>query len=146
MTINKPQPNAIEYPTPWVVANPDPKLFESKPRFRDAPPICLKTNLLAYISRAVLDKFVFHTCPSCPAKKVWTCEHCKLLHAEHGVPNPAGDSSGKGRSTKTAEDNELRAERLAAEAGKPPLKKVAKSDEQPQPRQGQKTKSRQKEM
>lgn len=76
------------------------ELFEPTPRWPGAPPICEATNRLAFQSRADWEFFHRANGPSCKVKKVWLCPHCEHWHAITVAPDPAGSSSGSGRSSK----------------------------------------------
>lgn len=75
-------------------------LFEEKSRAKNIPPICLHANLPSHASKA--DYYAWHERwgPGCKVHKVWECEVCKMWHAETSPPDPAGSSSGTGRSSK----------------------------------------------
>jgi len=75
-------------------------VFETKPRWKNAPPICLEANLPSFPTKEAYQHW--HECngPSCAVKRVWLCDFCKHYHADTVAPNPAGNSSGTGRSSK----------------------------------------------
>lgn len=75
-------------------------LFEDKPRWPGAPRVCLATNMLAFETLAAWEKFHRENGPSCKVRRVWRCETCGRYHADTVAPDPAGGSSGTGRSSK----------------------------------------------
>ena len=77
-----------------------PLLFEGKPRWPGAPPVCLAENRLAFKSVAELMDWRERNSPRCSIKKVWLCDVCKHWHHIGKAPDPAGSSSGTGRSSK----------------------------------------------
>lgn len=78
------------------------ELFEAKPRWKGAPPICIAANLMAFKTRSDLDEYRSSIGMEAYGfvKQPWKCEKCNHLHYVGKVPNPAGDSSGTGRSSK----------------------------------------------
>lgn len=78
-------------------ANP---LFEAKPRWPGAPPICIATNRLAHKSKEAWQEFYDTNCPRLKIIKLWVCEVCGCWHSIGVAPDPSGDSSGTGRSSK----------------------------------------------
>lgn len=70
------------------------------PRFRGAPPQCVKANLPSFESETALREWMEKNSPRCLIRYVWQCESCGGFHADVGAPDPAGDSSGTGRSKK----------------------------------------------
>jgi len=75
-------------------------LFEKKPRWPGAPPICIAVNLPALDTLADLNSFLKKNGPACKVEQTWQCETCKKWHAKTQPPDPAGSSSGVGRSSK----------------------------------------------
>lgn len=76
-------------------------LFEEKPRWPGAPPICIAANLPAFPSKSDLDAFLRRNGPSCKVVRAGVCGACNHWHAETIAPDPAGGSSGNGRSSKS---------------------------------------------
>jgi hypothetical protein len=93
------------------------------PRWPGGPSICPAENLPALESLAALKVFHETNSPSCIVLRQWQCPHCQSWHAETMPPDPAGQSSGSGRSSKFAGDRELRAERLAKQRPVQPSRK-----------------------
>lgn len=81
-----------------VVEKPSP--FEAKPRWPGAPPICKVARLPAFPTKADYNDWHERNGPGCLVKRVWLCKACKHYHADTVAPNPCGDSSGTGRSSK----------------------------------------------
>lgn len=71
-----------------------------EPRWPNGPAICEVANLPAFETEPELQKFHLATGPSCKVLRVWHCEHCEGWHMETTAPDPAGGSSGTGRSSK----------------------------------------------
>ena len=79
------------------------ELFEPKPRWPGAPPICIAANLPAHQSEADLMKFHAANGPSCYLEYIGHCAFCGLWHARTSAPDPAGQSSGTTRHAKRAD-------------------------------------------
>lgn len=75
-------------------------VFEKKPRWPGAPPICEKANLPAFPSKEAYMHWHERNGPGCSVKRVWECDACGWYHADTVAPDPAGASSGTGRSNK----------------------------------------------
>ena len=75
-------------------------LIFDHPRWPGGPLICPIENLPAFDTRATLDHFHKTNGPSCKVIRTWQCDHCHHWHMETTAPDPAGGSSGTGRSTK----------------------------------------------
>ncbi len=76
-------------------------LFESKPRWAGAPPVCIATNRMAFKDRAEMDAYRASIGMSAWApKRVGVCKICGHWHYVGASPDPSGDSSGTGRSKK----------------------------------------------
>lgn len=80
-------------------ATPKP-VFEAKPRWPGAPPICLKARLPAFLTREDYNRWHERNGPGCTVKRVWKCDYCQHWHADTVAPDPTGGSSGTGRSSK----------------------------------------------
>lgn len=74
--------------------------FEETPRSKSIPPICLHANLPSHVSKEAYYAWHERWGPGCKVLKVWQCESCNHWHAEVMGPDPAGSSSGTGRSSK----------------------------------------------
>jgi len=74
--------------------------FEDKPRWPGGPLICIVANLPAFPTKAAYNEFHEANGPGCKVLRVWLCKACKFFHADTVAPNPCGDSSGTGRSSK----------------------------------------------
>lgn len=75
--------------------------FEAKPRWVGAPPICLHTNLMAFDDPSDFYKFESRNCPGNKTVMKWKCSKCNKFHFWGvGAGDPAGSSSGTGRSSK----------------------------------------------
>jgi hypothetical protein len=77
------------------------ELFEAKPRWPGAPPICIAANLPAFASRQAWDDFHAANSPGNRVVRVWRCDTCQHWHAHTIACDPSGSSSGTGRSSKT---------------------------------------------
>jgi len=55
--------------------------FETKPRWKGAPLICLKERLPAFETKADYEKWRM---PGINVKRIWKCSFCKYYHAETG--------------------------------------------------------------
>lgn len=75
-------------------------VFEEKPRWPGAPPICLVANLPAFPTKEEYWYWHERNGPGCKVLRVWFCKYCKHYHADTKAPSPSGDSSGTGRSSK----------------------------------------------
>jgi len=75
-------------------------VFESKPRWPGAPPICLTARLPSFPTKAAYQDWHERNGPRCIVKKVWLCDACQHYHATTLAPNPSGDSSGTGRNSR----------------------------------------------
>jgi hypothetical protein len=78
----------------------DELLFEARPRWDGAPPVCLFANRMAFKTRAELTAFRDTYAPNLGLVRVWRCDVCRHLHHIGKSPDPAGSSSGTGRSSK----------------------------------------------
>lgn len=72
----------------------------SKPRWPGGPKICPLANLPAFTTSDALRSFLKNNGPSCKVVLEWECTGCGHWHAETSAPDPAGASSGNGRSGK----------------------------------------------
>lgn len=70
------------------------------PRWPGGPGICVSHNLPALATLNDIMAFHAKNGPSCKVNLVWKCETCGFWHAETSAPDPAGGSSGTGRSSK----------------------------------------------
>jgi len=76
-------------------------IFEATPRWKNAPKFCIATHRMAFATEKELHAFRSKIGMSAyPTGKVWKCETCAHFHYDGATPNPAGDSSGTGRSSK----------------------------------------------
>lgn len=75
-------------------------LFEAKPRWPGAPKMCLHANLPAFKTTKDWDQFHATNSPGNKVVRVWLCEVCEHWHAWTIACDPAGGSSGTGRSSK----------------------------------------------
>jgi len=83
----------------------DAKRFES-PRWKGGPLICHVENLPAFPSQDAAIGWL--TLPAKtnplydvrPIRKLWQCDHCKWWHMLIKPRDPAGSSSGTGRTSK----------------------------------------------
>jgi len=76
-------------------------IFEPTPRWKNAPKFCIAAHRMAFATEKELHAFRSKIGMSAyPIKKLWKCEHCDCFHYDGCAPNPAGDSSGTGRSSK----------------------------------------------
>lgn len=79
-------------------------LFETKPRFKGCPPVCLKANLPAFETKEQLYQWHLgakETNPQYdpnPIVKVWQCETCQRFHFLTKLRPPSGSSSGSSRT------------------------------------------------
>jgi hypothetical protein len=71
-----------------------------KPRWPGGPKICSVENLPAFETVDAWRAFHKANGPSCKILKEWQCEACGHWHARTSAPDPAGASSGNGRSSK----------------------------------------------
>jgi hypothetical protein len=71
-----------------------------KPRWPGGPKICPTANLPAFTSKDGLSRFLKANGPSCKVLREYLCESCGHWHAHTSAPDPAGGSSGNGRSSK----------------------------------------------
>lgn len=85
-------------------------LFEPKPRWPGAPPVCLAQNLPAFKDRAELDAFRQKNAPGFKLQQVWQCDHCGCLHYWAEPTAPSGESSGTARANTGSAFNRLRRE------------------------------------
>lgn len=76
-----------------------PSAFEPKPRFRDAPPLCIAANLPSFesIDQANAWWRSWSGEPPQRVKRVWRCEHCLGVHVWTRARGPSGSSSGTER-------------------------------------------------
>jgi len=56
--------------------------LDTKPRFKGAPPLCLKHNLPAFVTADAMEEFLKETGPSVKVRKKWLCDFCSHYHAE----------------------------------------------------------------
>lgn len=70
------------------------------PRWPGGPPICTVENLPALETYQALQEFHQKNGPSCKVVKTWHCPVCQRWHAETIAPDPAGNTSGTGRSSR----------------------------------------------
>ena len=75
-------------------------VFELKPRWAGAPPICLKARLPAFPTKEAYQYWHERNGPGVIVKRVWLCDWCNHYHADTVAPSPSGDSSGTGRGSK----------------------------------------------
>jgi hypothetical protein len=80
------------------------EIFESKPRWPGAPPICVAANLPAFATRKEMKAFQEKIAGS--ALTDWECDACGCFHYEGKPHAPAGSSSGNER--RPASDPERR--------------------------------------
>jgi hypothetical protein len=78
-----------------------------KPRWPGGPKICPVVNLPAFVDSKALDEFLKTNAPSCKVVHKGQCKHCGHWHAKTVAPDPAGASSGNGRSTSFATLNKI---------------------------------------
>lgn len=74
--------------------------LDTKPRWAGAPPICLKENLPAFLTREKMNTFHARNSPSCSILRTWFCDYCQHWHMATRAPDPTGASSGTGRGSK----------------------------------------------
>jgi len=72
-------------------------LFESKPRWPNAPKICLATNRPGFPDEASLALYIAKNCPAVRVVRKGRCGVCGMLHFIGRAPAPSGDSSGSSR-------------------------------------------------
>lgn len=77
------------------------EIFEPTPRWPGGPPHCHAANLPAFPTEKALDAFLKKNSPSCHVIWKWLCNKCQHWHARTSAPDPAGQSSGTGRSQKS---------------------------------------------
>jgi hypothetical protein len=77
-------------------------------RWPGGPKICPAENLPAFQTAAGLDGFLKANSPSCKVVSKWQCATCGHWHAYTIAPDPAGGSSGTGRSSKFSNAEEWR--------------------------------------
>lgn len=71
------------------------------PVWKSGPKICEAENLPALPSLEALYRFLAKNAPSCKVLSViLNCPSCGQFHARTSAPDPAGGSSGTGRSSK----------------------------------------------
>jgi hypothetical protein len=75
-------------------------IFEPIPRWPGSPSICIEANLPAFETQEMSESFRSENGPSCKVLRVWQCDWCGLWHMQTQAPDPAGKSSGTGRSQK----------------------------------------------
>jgi hypothetical protein len=76
-------------------------------RWPGGPKICPVTNLPAFVDAKALADFQTKNAPSCKVVHKGLCKHCGHWHAKTVAPDPAGASSGNGRSTSFATLNNI---------------------------------------
>lgn len=89
-----------EKPEPKPEPIPKGKIFEAKPRWPGAPPVCLKTNMLAFDSAKDIAKFQAENAPGCHTDSIVECDFCHKFHWSNHLRAPSGESSGTGRNAK----------------------------------------------
>lgn len=57
-----------------------PSLFESKPRWPNAPLICEAKNLPAFETEAAIKRYKAKRCPSSSVAHSYICRDCGLIH------------------------------------------------------------------
>lgn len=72
-------------------------VFEAKPRWPGAPPICLAENLPSFQDEKAIATFYERYAPRCHILIKWQCESCSQWHAWAKPPSPAGETSGTTR-------------------------------------------------
>ena len=83
------------------------EIFETKPRWPGAPPICIKYNLPAFESVEAFGKWESKNCPGGKTVLKWKCSACGMLHVWGvGYGDPAGGSSGTGRGSKLTQSED----------------------------------------
>lgn len=70
-------------------------------RWKGGPLICKAENLPAFETPSDLLAFHASDCPSCNIVEQWQCKACGWWHFDAMAPDPAGSSSGTGRSKGT---------------------------------------------
>ena len=75
-------------------------LFETRPRWSGAPPVCVHANRMAFKTLDELTAFRETNAPGLGLIKKWLCAVCRHWHHIGKAPDPAGASSGTGRSSK----------------------------------------------
>lgn len=75
-------------------------LVLSSPRWRGGPEICTAANLPAFKTREEMKAFHAKNGPSCKVLREFECRECGHWHMTTVAPDPAGSSSGVGRSSK----------------------------------------------
>lgn len=56
------------------------EVFEPKPRWPGAPPLCIAENLFAFPSQAAISAFVERNCPGVDVEQTWECKACGQWH------------------------------------------------------------------
>lgn len=79
-----------------------------KPRWAGGPKICARANLPAFESAESMRAFHKSNGPSCKVLLEWECTGCGHWHNYTLAPDPAGGSSGTGRSSKSEMDFTLK--------------------------------------
>lgn len=69
-------------------------------RWPNGPRICATANLPAFASLVEWRNFHSANGPSCKIIREYQCTDCGQWHAVTTAPDPAGASSGQGRSSK----------------------------------------------
>jgi hypothetical protein len=75
---------SAKYPLPKsrLLPVPEVEIFEIKPRWRNAPKICIAVNLLAHDSQKDVFGFLKNIAMDSHLKRVWLCEQCGKYHHE----------------------------------------------------------------
>ena len=55
-------------------------IFETKPRWVGAPPICNARNLPAFKDGAEIKRYKANRCPSSSVAHTYVCKDCGLIH------------------------------------------------------------------
>lgn len=77
-----------------------PVALTKNPVWPTGPKICPATNLPAFETRAALRAFRMANGPSVKVLREGLCGECGHWHMATSAPDPAGASSGMGRSAK----------------------------------------------
>lgn len=74
-------------------------LFKN-PVWKDGPTLCGATNLPAFETEKDAREFMKNNTPRASIDLIYRCHSCGHIHVQAHGPDPAGDSSGTGRSAK----------------------------------------------
>lgn len=83
--------------------SPISPIFEPTPRWPDAPPICIATNMPAFTTEQAAKDWLDAPKKGNPIyesnslKKLWKCDHCQHWHMLTKTRPPSGHSSGSSR-------------------------------------------------